>query len=75
MLTTQRRPPYFRMKVGLKISHFVLGVIFLCQKFGKALFSLCFFLEKGILATTTPPAPRAESRNSQMPRLTLTSGA
>ena len=39
------------------ILHLVLGVIFLCQKIRKALFSLCFFLEKGFLATTTPPAP------------------
>jgi len=39
------------------ILHLVLGVIFLCQKIRKALFSLCFFLEKGILAITTPPAP------------------
>ena len=40
-----------------------LGVLFLCQKIQKTLFSLCFFLGKGILAPTTPPAPPAQSGN------------
>ena len=49
------------------ISRFVLGVIFLCQKIRKALFSLCFFLEKGILATTTPVAHPAQPSTVSFP--------
>jgi len=37
------------------------------------LFSVRFFLEKGILATTTPLAPPHNQGISTMPRLTLSS--